>query len=205
MSLVCGLGEVGRGPLAGPLVAAAVIFPQDFRFAESVPDLHLRDSKKLTARAREELALFIEQYALAVKTNVVTVDEINAHGIGWANRTVFERLILDIEAYTYIVDGNLKFDGLGERAERVQSVVRADEVQEAVSAASIIAKIGRDMMMKALHNAFPMYGWDHNKGYGTQAHIAALQQYGPCRLHRTQFVRTALARKTLKLPGFEET
>jgi ribonuclease HII len=200
-SLICGMDEAGRGPLAGPLVGAAVVFPDGFNFAETVA-IPFRDSKKLSAHQREKLINYINEFAEVVRVEVITVAEINENGIGWANRHLFERLIMDIDADRYIVDGNLKLDNLGRKAKLAHSVVRADETWQAVSAASIIAKVRRDEIMHQLHAAHPVYGWDHNAGYGTPAHIAALAEYGACEHHRIKFVTTALANYTAKtLPG----
>lgn len=201
--LLCGMDEAGRGALAGPLVAAAVIFPRDFSFTETFPGLAFRDSKKLSKGQRETLIKFIHEYALSVHTEIVEVPDIDAQGIGWANRVVFERLIMAIDADRYVVDGNLKLANLGRKARRVVSVVRADETIEAVTAASIIAKVTRDRLMQTYHAAFPCYGWDHNAGYGTAMHIDALREHGACIQHRRQFVSTALSKdSTPLLPGF---
>ncbi len=199
-SVICGMDEVGRGPLAGPLVAAAVVLPPiDIKFA--FPAVKFGDSKKLNAHQREAAAAIVREIALVLTVESISVDEINARGIGWANRTVFERLVMRIDADRYIVDGNLKLANLGRRARRVQSVVRADETEQAVSAASIIAKVTRDRIMCDLHADFPVYGWDHNAGYCTKAHLDALRQYGSCIHHRRQFVTTALSKFAPLLPG----
>ncbi len=201
--LICGMDEVGRGPLAGPLVAAAVMFPPDFSMAEVAPHLSLRDSKKLSRLARERLISVIKSHALSIEFEVIDVREINDKGIGWANRTIFERLIAKVEAEQYIVDGNLKLQNLGAKTPLVKCLVRADDSVQAVQAASVIAKTHRDWMMTVLHRSHPVYEWNHNKGYGTRNHIAAILEHGPCNLHRRQFVNTALAHATAKLPGFE--
>jgi ribonuclease HII len=201
---LCGLDEAGRGPLAGPLVAAAVVFPKGFVFSETFPDLKFGDSKKLSMRQRERVVNYIHEFAITVKVETISVAEINQNGIGWANRAIFERLILAIDAEQFIVDGNLKFSNLGRKARQVRSLVRADVVEQAVSAASIVAKVTRDRLMHDLHDEFPMYNWDHNMGYGTRRHLAALHAHGPCIHHRHQFVTTALSKLEPKLPGFAE-
>jgi ribonuclease HII len=200
---LCGLDEAGRGPLAGPLVAAAVIFPPEFVFSETFPDLKFGDSKKLSSRQREAAYEAIHEHAVVLKIETVPVEDINKAGIGWANRTAFERLIMEIEADEYIVDGSLKLSNLGKRARRVKCIVDADNTEQAVIAASIVAKVKRDRIMRDFHMDFPIYGWDHNMGYGTHAHITALHEYGPCRYHRRRFVATALAKRGPKLPGFD--
>ncbi|MBX3082549.1 MAG: ribonuclease HII [Anaerolineae bacterium] len=201
--LLCGLDEAGRGPLAGPLVAAMVCFPPGFNFNAFFRHAELRDSKKLSRDQREELLRYIYEYALTVETEIISVEDINAYNIGWANRTVFERLIMRVEAMQYIVDGNLKLQNLGARAKLVKSVVEADAHVQSVAAASIVAKVTRDRLMQQLHEEFPVYGWDHNAGYGTKAHLAALQAHGITPHHRLKFVQTALSRFGPKLPGFE--
>jgi ribonuclease HII len=200
---LCGMDEAGRGPLAGPLVAAAVAFPPGFVFEETFPDLKFGDSKKLSARQREAAAEMIREVAEALTVETISVEDINARGIGWANRTVFERLIMRVEADRYIVDGNLKLANLGRRARRVRCVIRADQTEQAVAAASIIAKVTRDRIMRDLHLDFPAYGWEHNMGYCTRAHIEALQIHGPCVYHRRQFVTSALAKFGPMLPGIQ--
>jgi ribonuclease HII len=200
---LCGLDEAGRGPLAGPLIAAAVVFPADFRW-EAVNALPLRDSKRLSARQREQIFPYIHDFALTVDTEIIDVADIDRAGIGWANRTAFESLILRLEADKYIVDGNLKLHDLGRKISRYESVVRADQRYVAVSAASVVAKVTRDRIMAAWHEKYPMYGWDHNKGYGTAAHIAALREYGPSPFHRRAFVTTALLEDPPRLPGIDE-
>ena len=202
-TVICGMDEVGRGPLAGPLVAAAIILPPDFVFREAFPALKFDDSKKLNAKQREAAAVVIREYALVLTVESISVDEINAQGIGWANRTAFERLIKRIEADRFIVDGNLKLTNLGCKARRVRSLIRADETEQSVTAASIVAKVTRDRIMRDLHLDFPVYDWDHNMGYCTQSHVEALRAHGPCDHHRHQFVTTALSKYTPTLPGID--
>jgi ribonuclease HII len=196
ISRLCGLDEAGRGPLAGPLVAAAVIFPKGFNFAERFPKLPLRDSKKLSARQRQKAAEAISAVAETYLAEI-SVSEINQQGLAWANKAVFEQLIAQIEAELYIVDGNLRFDPahLGGRAGQVQCLVRADQTVQSVSAASVIAKVRRDTIMEELAKQHPNYGWLSNRGYGTPAHIAALRAHGPSPHHRQQFVKTALEKE----------
>ncbi|HEV2214251.1 MAG TPA: ribonuclease HII, partial [Terracidiphilus sp.] len=189
---VCGLDEVGRGALAGPLVAAAAILPDDFLDILGPLQRFLRDSKTVPAAHRVEIAALLSAHALALEVVVIPVREINRRGIGWANREAFFRLIERIEADDYIVDGNLTPRVPRDRAARVRCLVRADAAVPAVSAASIAAKVHRDDLMQTLHPAFPMYGWESNVGYGTQKHLSALREHGSSREHRTQFVRTAL-------------
>ncbi len=190
--LVCGLDEVGRGALAGPLVAAAVILPEEFPALLGPLVRFLRDSKTVPAARRDELASVIIAHALAVETVVIAVEQINARGIGWANREAFRRLITRIAADEYIVDGRVRPPAPRERAARVRCLVRADATVPEVSAASIVAKSHRDGIMRALHGEYPDFGWHYNVGYGTRAHIAALHAHGPSPHHRRVFVATAL-------------
>jgi ribonuclease HII len=165
------------------------------------PKLKFGDSKKLSARQREAAINFISEFAIDIKVEIVPVEDINRQGIGWANRAAFERLVMAVEAEKYIVDGNLKLTNLGKRAHKVHCMVDADVTEQCVSAASIVAKVTRDRIMHQLHDDFPMYGWNHNMGYGTAQHIFAIREYGPTAHHRNKFVTTALSKSRPKLPG----
>lgn len=181
----CGLDECGRGPLAGPIIAAAVILHN--------PIPGLRDSKQLTAEKRRLLFEKIAKCA-TVEIESISVRQINSRGIGWANCEVFRRLIKRIDAHKYVVDGNLRIR-VRKKTDRIHSMIKADTHVDEVMAASIVAKVTRDALMSQLHLLYPQYGWQANMGYGTKTHVAALQQFGPCSHHRTLFVRTALKEK----------
>ena len=202
MTQLCGLDEAGRGPLAGPLVAAAVILPEDFDFIARFPKIRFGDSKQLSLRQREAASELIRQYAVTAEVEVIPVEAINEYGIGWANKAIFERLISLVDADHYIVDGNLKLNLPTGKQPFVRSMIRADETVQAVSAASIIAKVYRDHIMQKLHVIYPDYHWNTNAGYYSRDHIAALRTYGLTPHHRDQFVATALS-KPPKLPGFD--
>ena len=189
----CGLDEVGRGALAGPLVAAGVILPADIADRLGASARFLRDSKTVPRRRREELAALIQVHALAVEVATVEVAAINARGIGWANGEAFRRLIAVIEADEYVVDGRVRPPAPADRAGRVRCLVDADALVPAVAAASLVAKVARDALMADLHARHPQYGWAENAGYGTPAHLAALCAHGPCDHHRAVFVATALS------------
>lgn len=182
---VCGLDEVGRGALAGPLVAAGVILNPKFK----IYNLKLRDSKKLNPRQREKIYKAIVESGCAAKTEIITARQINNRGIGWANKEIFKRLIKKIEADKYVVDGNLH---IYLRNKNVKSVVGADRTRKCVMAASIVAKVTRDRLMQELHGVHPQYGWRMNVGYGTSYHIDAIKEFGVVRYHRSVFVTTAL-------------
>lgn len=179
---LCGLDEVGRGAYAGPLVAAAVVLPPRFRHPL------LRDSKLLTAKQRETIGPLIQKKAVAWAIAEVTTEEINARGLGWANIEIFRRLVLQVEADGYCCDGRLRIPS--ERP--VHSLVAGDRLVPAVSAASIIAKVYRDALMRRLHEDAPEYNWASNKGYGARDHRAAIREHGPHREHRRVFLASVL-------------
>ncbi|HRE47307.1 MAG TPA: ribonuclease HII [Aggregatilineales bacterium] len=202
---ICGLDEAGRGPFAGPLLAAAVIFPVGYDFAEQFRKAILRDSKKLSQKQREALYTVIYEAALCVEVIEISVEAINAHGIGWANRTAFERLIgrVGVSLHPvdhYLVDGNLRLELPPPLKAKHINRIRADESIPAVAAASIVAKVTRDRIMTDLHQMHSLYGWDRNHGYGTKDHIAALRRYGATEHHRTQFIAKTLS---APLPGLK--
>lgn len=191
--LICGIDEAGRGPLAGPLFAAAVVAPEDFI-------LEARDSKKLSQHQREVWLANFETLALSAglvyRVEQISVAEINAHDIGWANREIFRRLILALEADEYWVDGKRnRLSGLGEKAERTRYEIGGDERFAIIAAASILAKTHRDRVMLELHHAYPQYRWDHNKGYGTAEHISAIKTFGRTPHHRGMYVTTVEGRE----------
>lgn len=177
--IVCGMDEVGRGSLAGPLVAAAVIFNIQCSI------FNLNDSKQLTPEKRTRIYKRIVKSGAVIAVEEISARQINTRGMGWANKEIFRRLRKRIPADKYIADGNLKIAG-------ITSVVKADTKIAEVMAASIIAKAWRDKLMIRLHDEHPIYGWKSNKGYGTKYHIAALCEHGVTKYHRRKFVETAL-------------
>lgn len=175
------MDEVGRGALAGPLVGAATVLSAKYKVLRS----KLKDSKKLNSKQRNRLYKKILKKAEVVEVEIITARQINNRGMGWANKQVFKNLIKRIEADKYIIDGNLKI-------RKAISIVKADQKIPEVMAASIVAKVTRDKLMKELHQKHPKYGWRTNVGYGTRYHVAAIREYGMVHYHRSVFVTTAL-------------
>lgn len=183
--IVCGLDEVGRGALAGPIVGAAVILNSKSKILNP----KLRDSKKLNYKQREEANKLLFESGANIHVESISVNLINKYGIGWANKELFKRLISSINADKFIVDGNLMINIKGKN---VVSLIKADDKVHEVMAASIVAKVTRDRIMKDLHWKYSEYGWVTNVGYGTKKHIQALRTFGVTKHHRDLFVRTAL-------------
>ncbi|NBB93427.1 MAG: ribonuclease HII [Gammaproteobacteria bacterium] len=176
---VAGVDEAGRGPLAGPVVAAAVVLHPN----RPIPGL--ADSKQLSARRREALDLLIRERALACAVGVADAVEIDRLNILQATFLAMRRALdgLELEPVLVRIDGN--------RAPvlpwAVQTLVGGDRLDRAISAASILAKVWRDELMLEAHAAWPEYGFDRHKGYPTTAHLAALDRHGPCPAHRRSF------------------
>ena len=181
--LVCGVDEAGRGPLAGPVVAAAVILDP------ANPIEGLNDSKKLSARRRERLAIEIRAKALAWSVAEATVEEIDAINILQASMLAMQRAVaaLDIPPTSALIDGN-RCPVLVCPAE---AVVGGDGKVESIAAASILAKTVRDAGMRELHAAYPQYGFDRHMGYPTALHLQALREHGVSRVHRRSFAPVA--------------
>lgn len=178
---VCGVDEVGRGPLAGPVVCAAVIMPLD-DIVEGVDD-----SKKLTAKKREKLAELIKQKAIAwaiCRVEPQTIDEIN---ILQATRLCMKNAVESLSPSPdfVIVDGNMMLDiSVAQR-----SIIKGDANSYSIGAASIIAKVYRDELMAEYAVTYPEYGFDRNAGYGTAAHIQAIKEHGLSPVHRRSFTK----------------
>lgn len=176
---VCGADEAGRGPLAGPVVAAAVILDAN------APIDGLRDSKKLSAAQREVLAPAIRARAIACAIGLADVEEIDALNILQASLLAMRRAIeaLDPPASYALVDGNL----LPRLAIPARAIVGGDSTEPAISAASILAKVHRDSLMRALDAAYPGYGFAEHFGYPTPQHLRRLRELGPSVVHRRSF------------------
>jgi len=184
---ICGVDEAGRGPLAGPVVAAAVILDP------ARPIIGLADSKKLSAARREKLAVAIRANALAWCVAEASVAEIDALNILQATLLAMQRAVAGLA----VVPGEALIDGNRCPALDIpaRAIVGGDATVAEISAASILAKTSRDAGLLALHVAYPAYGFDRHKGYGTAAHLTALRAHGPTPHHRRSFapVRAQLA------------
>lgn len=178
---VCGVDEAGRGPLAGPVCAAAVILPTDI----DIPGLN--DSKKLTDKKRRELFPIICQQAVAYGIAFADHAEIDEINILQATYLAMERAInqLSVKPDFALIDGNRAKDfGIP-----LETVVGGDGRSASIAAASVLAKVTRDDYMLSIAETYPQYGFDIHKGYGTKAHYAALAEYGPCDIHRMTFLK----------------
>jgi ribonuclease HII len=182
---LCGMDEVGRGSYAGPLVAGAVVLPYRWRHR------YLRDSKQLTAKQREIADVAIRKSAIGYAIAEISVSEINHFGLGWANIEVFRRLVDMVEADGYCCDGRLRINA----SQPVHTLVKGDDLIPAISAASIIAKVYRDALMRRLHEEAPQYNWFSNKGYGALVHRQAIVEHGPHIQHRRVFITNLLQRE----------
>ena len=180
-TVICGVDEAGRGPLAGPVCAAAVILPDHLE----LPGLN--DSKKLSDKKRRELFPLIKEQAIAYGIGLASEQEIDEINILQATFLAMERAIAQLEgkADLALIDGNRARDfGLP-----VKTVVKGDSLSASIAAASILAKVTRDDMMEAYANDYPGYGFEIHKGYGTKAHYAALTEKGPSPIHRMTFLK----------------
>lgn len=189
LTRLCGVDEVGVGPLAGPLVAAAVILP---------PEVGIRgidDSKKLPAARRAALAEEIRATAIAVGIGVVAVEEVDRLNTYWAALEAMRRAVcaLPVEPQRILVDART----IPQVDVPQESLIKGDARSYSIAAASIVAKETRDAQMRELDRQFPEYGFASHMGYGTRAHLAALAQHGPCPAHRRSFAPVRQAR----LPG----
>ena len=180
-TVICGVDEAGRGPLAGPVCAAAVILPDHLE----LPGLN--DSKKLSDKKRRELFPLIKEQAIAYGIGLASEQEIDEINILQATFLAMERAIAQLEgkADLALIDGNRAKDfGLP-----VKTVVKGDSLSASIAAASILAKVTRDDMMEAYAGEYPGYGFEIHKGYGTKAHYAALTEKGPSPIHRMTFLK----------------
>jgi len=178
-ALIAGVDEAGRGPLAGPVVAAAVIMPMGLTISG------VKDSKKMTEKARERAFYVINQNAVAVGIGVISHRAIDESNILNASLEAMKQALSCLDpAPEYVL-----IDGINEIPAIIpqRCIKRGDQLSHSISAASIIAKVYRDRIMRSYHILYPEYGFKKNKGYGTAAHLAALRRYGPCPIHRLTF------------------
>ena len=180
--LICGVDEAGRGPLAGPVCAAAVILPTGF-----LPE-GLDDSKKLSEKKREQLFPVICENALAYSVAFASVEEIEEINILQAAMLAMNRAIggLSLQPELALIDGNR----CPETAMESRFVIGGDGRCASIAAASVLAKVSRDRLMKELAEKYPQYGFEKHKGYGTRAHYEALRRFGPCPIHRLSFLKS---------------
>lgn len=181
VGVICGVDEAGRGPLAGPVCAAAVILPPYLE----IPGLN--DSKKLTDKRRRELFPLIQEQAIAYGIGFATHEEIDRVNILQATYLAMERAMaqLSVTPELALIDGNRAKDfGIP-----VQTVVKGDSLSASIAAASVLAKVSRDDLMLQYAQEYPQYGFEIHKGYGTKAHYEALTAYGPSPIHRMSFLK----------------
>lgn len=181
-SLVAGLDEAGRGPIAGPVVAGATILPKDLRgpWASLI-----RDSKQMTETAREQAYSYLEDNALAMAAGISSTREIDANGIVKATQLAMERALLDLPLHPQFL--LLDAFPLPNVNIHQKAIIHGDSISLSIAAASIVAKVTRDRLMKKADDDFPMYGFRSHKGYASTKHLAALEEHGPCSLHRFSF------------------
>lgn len=187
IGVICGVDEAGRGPLAGPVYAAAVILPRDLE----IPGL--TDSKKLSDKKRRELFPIIQEQAVAFGIGVASEKEIDEINILQATFLAMKRALekLTVRPDLALIDGNRETD-FGVPA---KTVVKGDSLSASIAAASILAKVSRDDYMMELAQKYPQYGFDIHKGYGTKAHYQALREFGPSEVHRMTFLKSFYGKK----------
>ena len=181
IAVICGVDEAGRGPLAGPVCAAAVILPPHLE----IPGLD--DSKKLSDKRRRELFPIIKEQAIAYGIGLASHEEIDEINILQATFLAMKRALAQLEgkADFALIDGNRETDfGIP-----VQTVVKGDSRSANIAAASVLAKVTRDDIMEAMAEEYPQYGFEIHKGYGTKAHYAALREHGESPIHRKTFLK----------------
>lgn len=178
--VICGIDEAGRGPLAGPVVAGAVILPQDCEI------LFLNDSKKLSEKRREELFLEIREKAIAWNVGIVGPDVIDEINILQATYEAMRQAVAGLSVQpNLLLNDAVTIPGI--ETDQIP-IIKGDAKSVSIAAASILAKVTRDHMMVEYDKLFPEYGFAKHKGYGTAVHTAALREHGPCPIHRRSFI-----------------
>lgn len=181
--VLAGVDEAGRGPLAGNVVAACVVMPPEDLI------LWIDDSKKLSPQKREDVFEQIQEKALFIGIGQVTAQEIDEINILQATKKAMRDAVNQVQADYFLIDGR---DLLGVK-EKERAVIHGDAVCYTIAAASIIAKVTRDRQLLQIDRQYPEYGFAQHKGYGTAAHIEAIQKHGPCPIHRRSFLKNILA------------
>ncbi len=182
---IAGADEVGRGPLAGPIVAAAVILESNL--SESDMILGIKDSKKLSPKVRKELSEIIKEKAIGYNIASISNKEIDKYGIQWCNVEVLRRAVFGLKPTPdYVLSDGYAIKGLNIPT---SNIIKGDEYSASIAAASIVAKVFRDELMIEYSKNYPEYNFEANMGYGTKEHIAALTIYGPTPIHRKKFIR----------------
>ncbi len=180
LGFLCGIDEVGRGPLAGPVCAAAVILPKDH------PVLYLNDSKKLSEKKREELFEVLQKEAVSIGVAFESPEVIDRINILQATYSAMRKAVAQLDPQPdCTLNDAVTIPGL---AVRQVPIIKGDAKSVSIAAASIIAKVTRDRLMEEYDAVYPQYHFAKNKGYGTAEHIAALREYGPCPIHRRSFI-----------------
>jgi ribonuclease HII len=183
--LIAGVDEAGRGPLAGPVVAACVVIDSDFQINTKELEL-VADSKKLSAKKREQLFKVIKEKALSVEISVVSHETIDKINILQASLFAMKKAVeaCKVQPEFVLIDGNQKIPGL---LKKQKTIISGDAKVFCIAAASIIAKVSRDFLMCEEDKKYPEYQFAKHKGYGTKLHLEMLNQYGPCPIHRQSF------------------
>ncbi|MBR1567464.1 MAG: ribonuclease HII [Lachnospiraceae bacterium] len=177
---ICGIDEVGRGPLAGPVVAAAVIFPKD------IDILYLNDSKQLSEKKREELYLEIKEKAICYAVGMADVETIDAINILQADYVAMRQAVSKLKvAPQILLNDAVTIPSINQPQ---VPIIKGDAKSISIAAASILAKVERDHLMCVYDEMYPEYGFARNKGYGSAEHIEAIKKYGPCEIHRKTFI-----------------
>ncbi|WP_411682978.1 ribonuclease HII [Clostridium thailandense] len=186
---VAGVDEVGRGPLAGPIAAAAVVLKLNYEKDEEII-LGVKDSKKLSAKNRELLSKLIKEKAVSYNIALLNSSEIDNRGIAWCNNEVLRRAVLGLKVAPDIVLS----DGYAVKNLNIHNefIIKGDAKSASIACASIIAKVYRDNLMREYSNMYTHYGFENNAGYGTEEHIQAIKKFGTCRIHRMSFLKNII-------------
>lgn len=191
---IAGTDEAGRGPLAGPVVAAAVIFHEKYT------NRLIKDSKQLTTLEREILAEEIKAKAVTFSLGVVNWKEIDALGILNASKLAMRRAVLSLNPLPdFLISDAVAVNIMGIPQ---KAIVKADQNVFCVAAASILAKVHRDQLMAEYHKKYPQYGFNEHMGYATEVHLKAIEKHGPCQIHRKSFSPFKISVKSIKLDSF---